>query len=80
MMTVDELARTLKEMYDRAPYREKNARITLFGIKYSHQLSRVRLADVISRSGVNRRCEAEINIGRQLAKYVDLKPSYEEKQ
>ena len=81
-MTVDELARILKKMYDDAAQGEINTQIVLFGIKYCRELERERARDrgvvgkVISMSGINRDAANEINAGIKLVKYVDLKPAY----
>ena len=73
-MNVDELAEKLREMYDTAPKGEKAAYIHLFGIKYASELNRFAPASVAERAGLQRWCGTEVNKGRNLAKYVDLKP------
>ena len=73
-MTVDELAKILKSTYDNALQGEKSTQLQLFGIKYVRELSTVSLAQVIEQSRIGRQCTVEINAGRRLARYVDLKP------
>ena len=73
-MTIQELADQLREMYDTAPKGEKAAYIHLFGIKYAAELDRFSPASVVERAGLRRSYGTEVNKGRNLAKYVDLKP------
>jgi hypothetical protein len=72
-MTVDELAQILKKMYDDALEGEQTTQIHLFGIQYAPALNRVSVKQVKARAGI-RECTVEINAGRRLARYVDLKP------
>ena len=73
-MNLQQLADKLREMYDTAPKGEKAAYIHLFGIKYAAELDRFSPASVAERSGLQPWCGTEVNKGRKLAKYVDLKP------
>ena len=73
-MNVQELADKLREMYETAPKGEQATMIHLFGIKYAADLNGVSLASVIEHSGLHRSYVTEVNKGRKLAKYVDLKP------
>ena len=73
-MNVQELADKLREMYETAPKGEQAAMIHLFGIKYAADLNGVSLASVVEHAGLRRSYVTEINKGRNLAKYVDLKP------
>ena len=73
-MTIQELADQLREMYDTAPKGEKAAYIHLFGIKYAAELDRFSPASVVERAGLKHSYGTEVNKGRNLAKYVDLKP------
>ena len=77
-MNVQELADELREMYDTAPRGEQVVMIHLFGIKYAADLNRVPLANVVDLAGLPRWCGTEVNKGRNLAKYVDLKPQVTE--
>ena len=71
-MTVDELGLELRRMAeDGEKHRKKNAMIVLFGIKYAADLEDVRGAAVIKEAfGETLNWVTQINIGRQLAKYV----------
>ena len=73
-MNVQELADELREMYDTAPRGEQVVMIHLFGVKYAAELNRVSLANVVNLAGLSRTYVTEVNKGRNLAKYVDLKP------
>ena len=73
-MNLQQLADELREMHDTAPRGEKVAHIHLFGIKYAAELDRFAPALVAERAGLQRWCGTEVNKGRNLAKYVDLKP------
>ena len=72
-MTVDELAKILKSTYNNSLPGEKSTQLQLFGIKYVRELSAVSLAQVIEQSRIGRQCTVDINAGRRLARYVDLK-------
>ena len=84
-MDINALAEMLGEMHrEGLPKREGNAQLVLFGIKYAEYLGedRVPVENVIVRSGIRRNPNSrsftsEINIGRQLARYVQLKPPYQ---
>ena len=73
-MTTEELGLELRRMVeDGEKHGEKKAMLVLFGIKYAEQLSadRGRVAAVIKVAfGETPSWVTEINIGRQLAKYV----------
>lgn len=73
-MDIGQLADELRKMYDTAPRGEQVAHIHLFGIKYAAELARFAPASVAERAGIGRSYGTEINKGRNLAKYVELKP------
>ena len=73
-MNIEELAHELRKMYDTAPRGEQVTHIHLFGIKYAAELARFAPTSVAERAGIGRAYGTEINKGRNLAKYVELKP------
>ena len=73
-MDIGQLANELRKMYDTAPRGEQVAHIHLFGTKYAAELARFAPASVAERAGIGRSYGTEINKGRNLAKYVELKP------
>ena len=73
-MSLQQLADELREMYETAPKGERAAYIHSFGIRYAAELDRFSPASVADRAGLQRWCGTEVNKGRNLAKYVDLKP------
>ena len=72
-MELQELADTLREMYDTDPYGEKVVRLHLFGIIYSAEFSRFSPNAVVERAGLPRSYGTEVSKGRNLTKYVELK-------
>ena len=74
MMDIQQLADELRQMYGNAPEGEKVAMIHLFGIKYATELNRLPLKAVVDGAGVSEKYVTEVSKGRNLAKYVDLKP------
>ena len=72
-MDIAELASTLREMYQNAPEKEKAVQIHLFGIIYGEELASVSLSDVLEMSGLPPSYVTEVNKGRNLSKYVELK-------
>ncbi len=73
-MELQQSADELRRMYDAAPKGEKVAYLRLFGIRYAAELDRFSPASVVERAGLQRAYGTEINKGRNLAKYVELKP------
>ncbi len=73
-MNLQQLADELREMYETAPQGEQVVRIHLFGIKYARELRGISLPAVVDRAGLPHTYVTEINKGRNLAKYVNLKP------
>ncbi len=73
MMTVSEAAAILKCVYDKAPEGKKALSVHLFGIKYAAELAGLSIKEVATLAGIPGYA-AEINKGRNLAGYVDIKP------
>ena len=73
-MRLQQLADELREMYDTAPRGEQVVMIHLFGIKYAAEFKGLPLAKIVDLAGLPHTYVTEINKGRNLAKYVDLKP------
>lgn len=75
-MTVKELGLILKEMYDKAPYKETSTMVHLFGIKYSEiiQNDNISCKDIAKEAGIEESLKIEIRKGVKLAKYVKVKP------
>ena len=72
-MTVGEAALELKRAYERGSRRGQIAlHIHLFGIKYADDLRSLSVREVVNRAGIPDYV-AEINKGRNLAKYVQIK-------
>ena len=76
MMTVEEAAAILECVYKNAPDREIAVRIHLFGIKYADDLHSLSIREVVELAGVPDYV-TEIGKGRNLARYVDIKPGVE---
>ena len=73
-MTVGEAALKLKRAYERGSRRGQIAlHIHLFGIKYAAELRSLSIQEVVNRAGIPGYV-SEINKGRNLADYVDIKP------
>ena len=72
-MTTAEAAEILKCVYGKAPEGEIAVRVHLFGIKYAAELAGLSVKEVATRAGIPGYA-AEINKGRNLAGYVDIKP------
>lgn len=72
-MGLQELAGKLREMYDNAPAGEKVVQLHLFGIMYADALARFSPNAVVKRAGISGSYGTEVNKGRNLAKYVELK-------
>ena len=73
-MTTAEAALKLKKAYDRGKRRGQIAlHIHLFGIKYADDLRSLSISEVVNRARIPDYV-AEINKGRNLAGYVDIKP------
>lgn len=72
-MTVEKAAKILKCVYDNAPEGEKALRVHLFGIKYADELAGLSIKEVANLAEIPGYA-AEVNKGRNLAGYVDIKP------
>ena len=73
-MTVEELAAKLKCVYRKGKENEQAAlRVHLFGIKYADELAGLSIKEVATQAGIPGYA-AEVNKGRNLAGYVDIKP------
>ena len=72
-MTIDDLAQTLRQMYQNAGHREKSEMILLFGIKYAKELTPGIVPEVIRRSRIGDSYITEVHKGRRLARYVTAK-------
>ena len=76
-MTVGEAALELKKSYERGKRRGQTAlHIHLFGIKYADDLRSLSIREVVNRAGIPDYA-AEINKGRNLAKYVQIREGCE---
>ena len=72
-MNIDEAIRILSDMYHNAPEGEMAVQVHLFGIKYTDQLNGLNPNYIAERATGYRSYGAEINKGRNLARYVKLK-------
>ena len=73
-MDLQQLADELCRMYENAPRGEQVMMIHLFGIKYATELGGQSVAAVVDEAGLSHTYVTEVNKGRNLARYVDLKP------
>ncbi len=70
-MSINELGRILKDMYDNAPDRDQVAMIHLFAIKHAdYIIDRYTAAEIVKASGINKSYSTDINKGLRLSKYV----------
>ena len=74
-MTLNELANTLKQMYETAPGGEQVAMIHLFGIKYAEEIKAAGYApkDIVQAAEMQPSYATEVNKGMKLAAYVTVK-------
>lgn len=74
-MTLNELGRTLKNLYHSAPRGEQAVMIHLFGIKYANEIreSGYTPKDILKSINMPESYQAEINKGIKLSKYVMVK-------
>lgn len=72
-MNVDEAARRLKAMYEKASEGDKAVSIHLFGIECAEELKDLPLNEIVIRAGVPDSYRTEIRKGIRLAQYVTLK-------
>ena len=71
-MTLDEAGRILRKMYD-DPTTDRVVSIHLFGIKYAEQIQDLTAQKIVDCAGLKKSYFAEVNKGKNLAKYVKLK-------
>ena len=76
-MTVGEAAGILRRMYENAPRGEKTTMLHLFGIKYADDLAGLSIEDIVRKAGILKSYPTEINKGRRLAKYVQIREDWE---
>ncbi|MBL7701706.1 MAG: hypothetical protein JNM14_05620 [Ferruginibacter sp.] len=69
-MNATELGKFLRESYENAQKTEKVTMIHLFGIKYSEEILKCGIAEVIKESGIFSTYRTELGKGIKLAKYV----------
>lgn len=74
-MTLTELSRELRTMYDDAGNKEKVVMIHLFGIKYADQIgnSNFNAKDIVLAAGLPESYHTEVHKGMRLARYVIVK-------
>ena len=71
-MSDPDLARELARVHSSAPDGEKTTYAVLFGIKHADDLNRGNIPRVLRMSGI-RQLGPMLSVGRNLARYVDLK-------
>ena len=71
-MTIKQLGKILKEMYENAPNNYKVANIHLFGIKYSDVIRKnyYSVTEIVRESGINLSYATEVSKGIKLSNYV----------
>lgn len=68
--SLQELGQLLFKMYDEAPRKEQVTMIHLFGVKYSDDIQKEGVREVIEASGIHSTYRTELNKAIKLAKYV----------
>lgn len=73
-MSVFELGRKLKSMYESAPQGYKVTFIHLFGIKYGYDIlaNKHSISDIVKSSGIKESFKTEVAKGIKLSKYVEV--------
>lgn len=71
-MDAIELGKLLRESYDSAAKGEKVTMIHLFGIKYSEEIKKSSITEIITESGIFSTYKTELGKGLKLARYVKL--------
>ena len=71
--TINELGKTLSEMYTNAPKNEQVTMIHFFGVKFAEDIQKVGVREVIEQSGKHSSYITELNKAVKLAKYVTSK-------
>ena len=74
-MGAKELGKLLNDMYQNAPRGEQVTMIHLFGIKYSADIKRSGIKEVVKEAGINSTYSTEISKAINLSKYVKAKNS-----
>lgn len=72
-MDAIKLGKLLKESYDSAEKGEKVTMIHLFGIKYSEEIQKSNISEIITESGIYSTYKTELGKGVKLARYVKLR-------
>ena len=74
-MTIEELGKKLKEMYDNAPQGDSYAMVYLFGIKYANEIitGKHSKKEIAKTAGISENYGTEINKAIKLSKYVTIK-------
>lgn len=72
-MNIDEAAKILRRAYRRAPEGRQATTVHLFGIKYADELASMSLKQLVEKAGIPPAYQVELNKGRNLAGYVNLK-------
>lgn len=72
-MNIDEAAKILRRAYRRAPEGRQATALHLFGIKYADELAYIPLKQLVEKAGLSPSYNTELNKGRNLDQYVNLK-------
>ena len=72
-MNIDEAAKILHSAYEQAPNKRQKAAVHLFGIKYADELAHMPLKQLVEKADIPPSYDTELNNGRNLAQYVNLK-------
>ena len=74
-MTVNELGKILKDMYDDAQRGDQVAMIHLFGVKYADEIRKNEYTpkEILKSVNMHESYQVEINKGIKLSKYVMVK-------
>ena len=72
MTAVDELAKKLRDAYDKAAESRKVVSIHLFGIAHASALKGLSKHDVAERAGLPHSYGTELNKGANLSEYVEV--------
>ncbi len=71
-MEAKELGSTLRDLYENAGRGKQVTKIHLFGIKYSNEILKAGIKDVIKESGINSTYATEVSKGINLADWVKI--------
>lgn len=71
--SVEALGKILADMYANAPKKEQVTMVHLFGVKYSDDIQRVGIREVIEQAGIHSTYRTELTKAVKLAKYVAAK-------